>query len=190
MNPDHFVKVFDVLDAGFRDWKFAAIGLILVAVTLANVVFGDKLPRALRLRIQFLRPWPWAMTLARYAALAFALFWTAGAFSTTYFQHQRHRALAEQNQCRVVEGPVQDFVPMPFTGHAQESFFVAGVPFRYSDYGVTDAFNNTASHGGPIDADSYVRICYDPSDNAILRLEIRGFTGKVKDYSARASIFP
>jgi len=59
---------------------------------------------------------------------------------------------------------------MPYTGHADESFNVAGVHFRYSDFGATDAFNNTASHGGPITKDSYVRICYDPSGNAILRL--------------------
>jgi hypothetical protein len=32
-----------------------------------------------------------------------------------------------------------------------------------------------ASHGGPIGADSYVRICYDPKSNTILRLEIRDF---------------
>jgi hypothetical protein len=190
MTPDHFVKVFDVVDTGFRDWKFSVTGLILVAVALANVIYGDSLPTALKFRIQFLDSWPVAKKLVRCAFLAFALVWTAGAFSTTYGQHLRHQQLAEQNQCRVVEGPVVDFVPMPFTGHAQESFSVAGVPFHYSDYGVTDAFNNTASHGGPIDANAYVRICYDPGDNAILRLEIRGFRGEVKNYSSWASIFP
>lgn len=91
----------------------------------------------------------------------------------TYSQHLRHQSLAEGNACRIVEGHVENFVPMPYGGHSSESFVVSGVTFRYSDFNVTDAFNNTASHGGPIRSDSYVRICYDPSDKAILRLEVR-----------------
>ena len=79
---------------------------------------------------------------------------------------------------------------MPYAGHASESFSVSGVDFRYSDFNVTDAFNNAASHGGPINANSYVRICYDPQDNAILRLEIRGFEGEVKDYAGWRNIIP
>ncbi|MBX9769509.1 MAG: hypothetical protein K2X47_19690 [Bdellovibrionales bacterium] len=54
-----------------------------------------------------------------------------------------------------------------------ESFMVSGVRFQYSDYVVTDGFNQTASHGGPISKGAYVRICYDPKGNHILRLEIR-----------------
>ncbi len=55
---------------------------------------------------------------------------------------------------------------------------------------MTDAFNNTSSHGGPISKDSYVRICYDPKDNAILRLEIRGYKGQTKDYASVKLNFP
>ncbi len=73
---------------------------------------------------------------------------------------------------------------MPKEGHANESFSVRGVRFSYSDFKVTDAFNNAASRGGPLNSDSYVRICYDPAGNAILRLEVRGFAGKLKDYGS------
>jgi len=45
-------------------------------------------------------------------------------------------------------------------------------------------------HGGPIKGDSYVRICYDPSGNVILRLYIRDFKGELKDYSKVRNIFP
>ncbi len=56
--------------------------------------------------------------------------------------------------CTVVEGRITNFVPMPYEGHADENFAVSGVQFSYSDYGVSDAFNNTSSHGGPIKAGS------------------------------------
>jgi len=45
----------------------------------------------------------------------------------------------------------------------------------------TDAFNNAASHARPINSDSYVRSCCDPSENAILRLQIRDFKGSLQD---------
>jgi hypothetical protein len=66
---------------------------------------------------------------------------------------------------------VRNFKPMPYAGHAEESFDVAGVPFRYSDYQVSVGFNNTASHGGPIREGLPVRISF--VGNTILRLEIR-----------------
>jgi len=186
MLPDQFVKVFDIVDAGFRDWSFSAVGLIFVAFG-AGIVLFPSLMRAVKI------PYFEFELGARKAGvffLAFAILWTGGAFWQSYSEHLRHAALARQNQCSIVEGRVQNFVPMPYAGHADESFSVSGVAFRYSDFKVTDAFNNTASHGGPIDASSYVRICYDPQDNAILRLEIRGFTGEVKDYAGWRDILP
>jgi hypothetical protein len=47
---------------------------------------------------------------------------------------------------------------------------------------VTDAFNNTASHGGPIRAGQTVRICYDPDTHAILRLAIRDYRGPMPQF--------
>jgi hypothetical protein len=64
------------------------------------------------------------------------------------------------------------------------------VTFRYSDFGFSDGFNDTSSQGGPIRADQYVRICYDPAGNIILRLEIRDFTGEVKNYAQPGPLFP
>ena len=174
MNPERFVKVFDVLDSGFRDWSFSAFGLIFVAIGVVIVFF----PAALRaVGIPYLasnsplRRWP------HYFVLVFGVLWTVVSFASTYSEHSRHKSLVLGGGCRVVEGPVENFVPMPYAGHAVESFSVARIPFKYSDYMITDGFNNTSSHGGPINGDSYVRICYDPSDNVILRLEVRDFKG-------------
>jgi hypothetical protein len=187
MNPDHFVKVFDVLDSGYKDWSFAAFGLIFVVAGIVVAAFPIIIKAA---GIPFLENQSRFRKISRYAMLAFAVLWTVVVFSATYTQYMRHKSLAQQGGCRVVEGPVERFVPMPYTGHAVESFFVSGVPFIYSDFIVTDGFNNTSSHGGPIRNDSYVRICYDPAGNVILRLEIRDFKGELKDYGRDTSFFP
>jgi len=82
--------------------------------------------------------------------------------------------LASSNKCKVVEGYVEHFHPMPSSGHDSESFSVSGVPFRYSDFEITGAFNNAASHGGPIKEGLKLRINYVTSNkqNLILKIEL------------------
>lgn len=186
MGADGFTKVFDVTVSGFKDWQFPAFGLIFVAV--GTVIFFVPLIIR-RLGIAAFDFPSRRLTFFRYGFLGFALFWTAIAFSSTYPAYSRHRDMAAANRCTMVEGPAIGFVPMPSDGHGDESFSVDGVRFSYSDFEATDAFNNTASHGGPVGKDSYLRICYDPADNAILRLEIRDFRKTPKDYAKGDSLF-
>jgi hypothetical protein len=186
MPSDQFVKVFDVVDAGFRDWTFSAFGLIFV-VAGAGIVLFPSIMRTLNIPyVEFER----GSRTAGFFFIAFAVLWTVFSFRQTYSEHLRHAALVQQNACSIVEGHVEHFSPMPYSGHVTESFSVSGISFHYSDFNATDAFNNAASHGGPINAESYVRICYDPQDNAILRLEIRGFEGEVKDYASWRNLIP
>jgi hypothetical protein len=184
---ERFVKVFDVVDSGFKDWAFPAFGLIFVAIGIVIAIFPN-IVRAVG--IPYLNVRSKAHTILGYCFAGFAILWTVTSFDATYTEYRRHKTLAEENRCRLVEGPVEHFLPMPYGGHAAESFSVDGVTFRYSDFIVTDGFNNTSSHGGPVHGDSYVRICYDPSNDAILRLEIRDFKGGLKDYAKAQSIFP
>jgi len=186
MGAGHFTTVFDIAMSGYKDWQFPAFGLIFVFIG-AVIFFVPTIIK--RMDWPFLDFPSTSFVLFRYAFLGFALLWTSGAFVTTYGIYSRHRDLAARNACTIVEGQVTDFVAMPYSGHADESFSVSGVRFRYSDYGVSDAFNNTSSHGGPLDKNAYVRICYDPSDNAILKLEIRDFKGSPRDYSRGDNLF-
>lgn len=80
----------------------------------------------------------------------------------------------QAGQYREVEGPVEDFDPMPFEGHKPECFSVKGIRFCYSDYVIAPGFRNTASHGGPIRSGLLVRVDYinTGSHNTILRLEV------------------
>jgi len=167
-----FVKVFDVVDSGFKDWTYSAFGLGLVAAGVLLLF----VPRILtKFKVPFLDFSSNRTFIVGRIFIAFAFFWTIISFFSNYAAYKRHRALTRDGACTVVEGPVEHFVPMPANGHGEESFVVGGTTFHYSDYVDTDAFNNTASHGGPMSAGSYVRICYDPNGNAILRLEIRDF---------------
>jgi len=77
-------------------------------------------------------------------------------------------------QYSTVEGPVEQFDPMPFEGRRLECFSVQETRFCYSDYVVTPGFRNTASHGGPIRSGLIVRIAYKRigSNNVILRLQV------------------
>lgn len=85
------------------------------------------------------------------------------------------KKLYEAEQYNVIEGIVEDFHPMPYSGHREESFTVNGVKFSYSDFDVSYyGFNNTESHGGPISPGRRVRLSYVASDgkNIILKIEV------------------
>ena len=55
-----------------------------------------------------------------------------------------------RGEYQTVEGYVENFVPMPYEGHTNESFEINGIKFSYSDYNIHPGYNNTKSHGGVI----------------------------------------
>ena len=71
----------------------------------------------------------------------------------------------------VVEGPVEDFHPMPYEGHQNEWFKVRGNTFAYSSFDETPCFRSAASHGGPIRPGLNVRVYF--TDGCILRLDVQ-----------------
>jgi hypothetical protein len=82
-----------------------------------------------------------------------------------------YRSAYAREDFSVLEGAVDNFHPMPYEGHQQESFTVNGVAFYYSDFDSSPCFHNSASHGGPIRPGLGVRIVYH--QGCILRLDIR-----------------
>ncbi len=153
--------VFDLTQSGYRSWWFPAFGLLFVAIGVVLIVLSH--------RGVIDRSSPWK-AVSPYLFFGFALLWSAGAFASTFGEYRRLRHAIETGQAQVVEGVVTNFVPMPYEGHASESFSVDGRRFAYSDYVVTAGFNNTSSHGGPIRAGLHVRITF--VDATIVRLEI------------------
>jgi hypothetical protein len=152
-----YMTVFDVTQSGYRQWPFAAFGLIFVVVGAGLVFFRHQL------RGRMHRFFPFAF-------LGFAVVWTLTAFVSTAGSYSRLASDLRAGRCEVTEGVVTTFHPMPYGGHQMESFVVSGRRFEYSDYVVTAGFNNTASHGGPIQQGVRVRIHHRGND--IARLEI------------------
>ncbi len=163
-----WILLFDVTASGYKDWWFPAAGLVFVAISAAMII-SPHIARKSRLADSRA---PWQGPVPYFVGIG-GMLWVVAVFWGTYSQYQRPRMLVLTNTCRTVEGPVQAFDPMPFSGHGQETLTVAGVTFRYSNYIVSDAFNDTTVLGERIKPGTYFRVCYDPGDNAILRLEMR-----------------
>jgi hypothetical protein len=157
--------VFDASQHGYENfWSLAPTMLIFVAIGVMMVFWPVplrlNLPQNLQERAGRIFSWCFFM---------FSLL-VAMALPSTLLEYQRATSDLREGRYSVVEGPVTDFVPMPYEGHSQESFTVNGHRFSYSDYSMTAGFRNAASHGGPIREGLYVRISY--SGNLILRLEV------------------
>ncbi len=114
-----YTTVFDLANSGLRDWTFPAFGLIFVAVGLGIFFFPDMIKAT---GIPYADFQSKRMTFFRYSFLGFALFWTASAFLSTYPSYRHDLNLVKNNACKTVAGPVENFVPMPYSGHAEESF--------------------------------------------------------------------
>jgi len=163
MSDSDFTTVYDAASAGYRYWWFPTTGLIFVAI-------GLILPKLFNAGL--FPDYQKRMFAGWFPALwvGFSIFWTITAFLVTLGAYWSGRETLLTGKAQYVEGVVQDFVPMPYQGHAVESFDVNGVSFHYSDFIVGGGFNNTSSHGGPIRAGMFVRIWY--SGNDILKLQV------------------
>jgi hypothetical protein len=85
------------------------------------------------------------------------------------------KAIYENSEYKVVEGVVTNFDPMPHSGHKNESFTIKGVKFEYSDFDESYyGFNNTKSHGGPVNEGRKFKVSYFTSKtkNIILKIEV------------------
>jgi hypothetical protein len=173
MSADCYRAYFDASAHG-PIWWFPAVGLAFVAIGI--VMFG-------LIRARGGRYWPFPMS-GRFAGpyyrwfsivwLGFAIVWTTVASVGVFGDYIATWLDESQGHLAVVQGPVENFHPMPASGHDLERFTVSGVHFAYSDYVVTAGFNQTSSHGGPIREGLLVRISYrgPTTDGEIVKLEI------------------
>lgn len=108
--------------------------------------------------------WTWLGRIATAGSLAWTgwLLWTLADHYTTL------QALTS-NQITVTEGFVDNYSFFMHDGHGFESFTVEGVPFHYSDFLATGAYNRPASQGGVIRPGLRVRIAH--RGNTIAKLE-------------------
>ena len=155
---------YDAANETLTGWNFIKIG-VLFSIIGALLVFWSPV-KSLFVRSEM---------FAKFF-FGFSLFWTVLATSAIFFANTEAKSSSEQNTCRLIEGVVENFKPMPYSGHQLETFEVQNVKFGYSDYSITGGFNNTSSHGGPIVEGLRVRICFlyrkRTNSNLIVRLEV------------------
>lgn len=169
-----YITVFEITQKPF-EWWWPAFGLLFVAIGAFLIRFGPKLDRNKDLK----KPRFSLAVDSRLIGWFFVIFasgWTLLAFGGTYSSYREYAQAYRTGQYSVVEGPVEDFHPMSYEGHQNECFRVKKEKFCYSDYTISPAFNQSASHGGPIRTGLPVRIAYYEDENFqayILRLEIR-----------------
>ncbi len=150
-------KVFDVAEQGIRVFWFPAAGALFVLVGVIFFVFRRYL------RPRFLRFIPIVLS-------GFGLLLTLASIPLTLLPHIRLVSALSTGRCSVTEGKVQNFQPMPPSGHGEERFTVNGKTFAYSDFIVSPGFHKTQFCGGPMREGLQVRIQYLGGD--IARLEI------------------
>jgi hypothetical protein len=169
MNGDYRL-IYDVTQESPPVW-FPAFGLIFVVLGALLWRFGGRLTLGREGR------WRSPRTRKIFAGffLGFSILWTTIAATAVLGGNCAARRTLASGVAGIVDGSVQDFHPMPYTGHDTERFRVGSVWFAYSDYIVESGFNRTSSHGGPIREGLMVRIHYSgqPSHATILRLEVR-----------------
>ncbi|HSO88350.1 MAG TPA: hypothetical protein VLQ91_17490 [Draconibacterium sp.] len=141
-------EYYNILDSGYGVFGFASVGLGMITIGIIVIIMMKKF-KAKRSKQIFMYFWT-----------GFGVLWTTLAFIGTGSEYTSNVNALKNGTYNEVEGIVENFDPMPHSGHKMESFTVKGVKFEYSDFVVSSGFNNTKSHGGPIDEGKYVRIRY------------------------------
>lgn len=96
--------------------------------------------------------------------------------SNTFLDYSNVKKIYNDGKFTIIEGKVEDFIPMKLDGHSSESFSVNGVKFSYNRSAPTNGYHLTKVDGGYIkENDQEIRIHYVNYNgtNLILKLEIK-----------------
>lgn len=152
---------FEIAKTGIGELIFVLPGVLFIVVGAGLIKFRKKLAEK--------RP-KWLVNFFSFFFFGFAVLWTLGTGLSIGTKQSSLIEDYENGNYEVVEGLIENFDPMPSSGHKMESFTVKGIRFEYSDFVVTPGFNNATSRGGPIREGLPVRISY--IGNTILKLEV------------------
>lgn len=155
---------YDIEQVWYPGWWLFASGILIFSVGLATIVFADS--KAFSWMVDRLPKQ--GMLMSIFICVFGSLLIGAGIINYSNFANLRQAA--RDGSVEIAEGKVEQFVPMPYEGHAQETFVVNGQYFALSDYDLTKGFNKTQSHGGPLKEGLQVRITH--VDGSIVKLEI------------------
>lgn len=106
---------------------------------------------------------------------SFAVIFSVVSVPAILGEYFKTKSVYDNNLYQTTEGVVENFHPMPASGHDSERFTVNGIEFEFSDFDIGDyGYNNAASLGGAIKEGLKVRIGFfnNGYKNVILKLEI------------------
>ena len=162
-----YKTVFEVTDKGFE--MITLMPLLFVVIGIGISWFNIKYNKSTSSKRTF-------TIVFGFIFSGFALLMLLLTLPSEITNRNRTQRIFENKEYKVVEGKIENFHPMPYSGHDHESFTVNGVHFEYSDYYIFYGFNNTASHGGPLKGNGQeVRLSYITVDgeNRILKIELK-----------------
>ena len=127
------------------DFTILAIPIIMIIFMLIFPLIIKKFyeGKDVKWNIKFVKPFC-------LFGILFVAFWSTVALIAQLNIYNKTVGAYNRGEYQIVEGYVENFVPMPYEGHADESFEINGVKFSYSDYNIHPGYNNTKSHGGVI----------------------------------------
>ena len=130
-----------------------------VAITVISILFPiifKRLPGNKDKKYNYLFIWIFCIF-----GFAFAATFTLIAFLGQLNLYNRTVGEYKKGNYEIIEGYVENFDPMPPTGHKFESFNIVGVPFFYSDSNIQPGYNNARCRGGVITGNGqHLRIGY------------------------------
>ena len=129
--------------------------LLLIFTTLGLLLFfytkNYGAPGFIRSKSKY-----WGLAVGLFSLLIFL-----GIAATRFRDYYEVKSMFDQKQYSIIEGKVQDYHPMPASGHDTERFRVDSLYFEFSDFDWSKfGYNNAASHGGAIRPNQYVQIVY------------------------------
>jgi hypothetical protein len=155
---EEYKTIFEITNKGFM-WWFALAGLL------------PAVPGAVLWELRKSHGDSWRLKWLRFFFPGFALLWLSVATIPMWLEYSKLQNAYRHGAFSTVQGPVEDFHPMPPQGHSTECFSVENQRFCYGDDIMSAGFNSDSAHGGPIRAGLPVRIAYVGND--ILKLEVR-----------------
>jgi hypothetical protein len=115
---------YDIQQVAYPSWWIFGVGLVFVSAGTAALLLRDNTTYKSVFDNTGIQ-----RTLMPVFAIGFGLLWVGlGTLNYSHFANLRNTARI--GGAEVVEGEVKEFVPMPYEGHAQETFVVSGRPFH------------------------------------------------------------
>ena len=144
--------------AGPPSYDYSTLGGAIGIILIVLLFFAAKgFPRAL------------AYLLGSVMACV-ALVLITSSLNDIFVAYPRVVATYRAHRYQVVDGCLQTFVPSPIPGHSPDTIRVDGRTFSYDDYVEVPGFHQTEDGGGPIHADTWVRLFL--VGDAIVRIDV------------------